>query len=170
MIITVLNGGPWIDSCMESIIKQTAVQAHAQYLQQQQEEIHLQQEQQIKHKNNEQKQQENTIKLHYNKAQTPFLTTMTSSPNTLLNTTTLTAPNAATFTTTSSTATSCNLPSTSSSLAPLIEVCVFDDCSSDNTLSKLLKWREYLREHFKVTMLIIENETGKSKGGEFVEI
>lgn len=163
MIITVLNGGPWIDSCMESIIKQTAVQAHAQYLQQQQQEIHLQQEQQIQHTNNKQLLQEIAIKLPYDKAQTPFMSTMTSSPNTLLNTTT---NNAITITTTCEIATSCNLP-VPTPPPPLIEVCVFDDCSSDNTLSKLLKWREYLREHFKVTMLIVENVTGKSKGGEF---
>lgn len=130
MIITVLNGGQWIDSCMESIIKQTAVQS--------------QQIQQL---------QATTHKLHSGEAQNPFMSTMTNSPNTIL-------ACDATTTTTNNIATS-NLHD----LAPIIEVCVFDDCSNDNTLKILNKWRIHLREHFNINMHIVENKTGKSRGG-----
>ncbi|KAM7354473.1 queuosine-tRNA galactosyltransferase-like [Cochliomyia hominivorax] len=136
VIITVLNGGPWIDSCMESIIKQTTVQTHVQLQQQKQ---HKMQQQELK-----------TEKMHVNKAQNPFMSTITSSTNAFCLTE----------------ATGGNSPFIPSS-PPQIEVCVFDDCSKDNTVEVLTKWQCVLREQFKVAMLIIENTTGKSKGVGF---
>ncbi|XP_037808922.1 UDP-GlcNAc:betaGal beta-1,3-N-acetylglucosaminyltransferase-like protein 1 [Lucilia sericata] len=128
VIITVLNGGPWIDSCMESIIKQTAVQT--------------------------QQQLQTLEKLHLDEAQNPFMSTMTNSPKTTATTATTPTHNLATSL----------LDDNDDVLKPLIEVCVFDDCSSDDTLKLLYKWQLNLRENFNIDMHIVENLTGKPKG------
>ena len=87
-------------------------------------------------------------------AQNPFLTTMTHTLNT---TQTLTATS------------QLNEVFIKPEARPVqIEVCVFDDCSCDNTLKILNKWQTRLKELNNIEMKIIENSTGKSKGGQLL--
>lgn len=61
MIITILNGDKWIDNCMESIVKQTAVQSHERHQKRNHHEL------------------QPYVTQHY-EAQNPFMSTMTTSP------------------------------------------------------------------------------------------
>ncbi|KAI9586665.1 UDP-GlcNAc:betaGal beta-1,3-N-acetylglucosaminyltransferase-like protein 1 [Glossina fuscipes] len=45
-----------------------------------------------------------------------------------------------------------------------VEVCVFDDCSSDCTFQMLCEWEKKLKEYDNVDMRIVTNMTGSSKG------
>lgn len=47
-----------------------------------------------------------------------------------------------------------------------VEVCVFDDCSSDCTFQMLCEWEKKLKEYDNVDMRIVTNMTGASKGGK----
>ncbi|XP_073824130.1 queuosine-tRNA galactosyltransferase-like [Musca autumnalis] len=135
VIITVLNGAKWIDGCMKSIINQTAV-----------------------------------IKCQTNvasEAQTPFVVSKT-----------MTSPTSTKFSTnhdtvlvqTTKQATSPILTTTKESKQELsqeslkIEICVFDDCSCDNTYNLLSAWQKALREIYNIPMTIVKNDTGQSKG------
>uniref|UniRef100_A0A1I8PZM2 Glycosyltransferase 2-like domain-containing protein n=1 Tax=Stomoxys calcitrans TaxID=35570 RepID=A0A1I8PZM2_STOCA len=142
VIITVLNGAKWIDSCMKSIVKQTAVP------QSQQSRMH--------------------------EAQTPFVLS-NSSRNTTMTSPTLTSLGVANTTSLSATSPSPPphpAPEATSSMRVAskadsmlqIEICVFDDCSCDNTFKLLCSWQCILRDSYRIRMHIEKNETGKTKG------
>lgn len=110
--------------------------------------VHSHWQQQELHCPEHQHQQLISEKLQHATAQEPFLSTTVVSPNS-----------------SSTLANGIKSSDFQTLLKPIIEVCVFDDCSSDDTLKILQKWQVYLK-HLNIAMRIIENTTGEPKGGK----
>ncbi|XP_061387658.1 UDP-GlcNAc:betaGal beta-1,3-N-acetylglucosaminyltransferase-like protein 1 [Musca vetustissima] len=140
IIITVLNGAKWVDGCMESIINQTAVR----------------------------KCKTNTL----GEAQTPDVSKTMTSPTTFVVTAKNNSNSDSTFAQlTKQQATSITTNESrqehqrqSSESLLQIEICVFDDCSCDNTYDLLCSWQKTLREIYNIPMIILKNSTGLTKG------
>lgn len=154
MIITVLNGEKWVDGCMKSIVKQTILDGYKGYA--------------------EQGGGDGVVLSKYHslqEAQTPFmsntLTSTTLSTLTVATTTTTTSPSQATSSTPNETELHTRSTRNASPhlLIQQIEICVFDDCSCDNTYNMLRSWQEKLKRQFNISMYILQNNTGKPKGG-----
>lgn len=153
MIITVLNGEKWIDSCMKSIVKQTILADYKGYA--------------------EEEGEDGVVLSKYHslqEAQTPFMSnTLTSTTLSTLTvaTTTTTSPSQATTSTPNETELHTRSTRNASPhlLIQQIEICVFDDCSCDNTYNLLRSWQDILKRQFNISMYILQNNTGKPKGG-----
>ncbi|XP_058986246.1 UDP-GlcNAc:betaGal beta-1,3-N-acetylglucosaminyltransferase-like protein 1 isoform X2 [Musca domestica] len=134
VIITVLNGAKWIDGCMKSIINQTAVI----------------------------KCQINTV----SEAQTPLVSKTMTSPTTSLLPAKNNSNDDMAFVQLPKQATSIVRGSSESQpkVVLSVEICVFEDCSCDNTYDLLCSWQRTLRESYKIPMIILRNNTGQPKG------
>lgn len=139
VIITVLNGAKWIDGCMKSIINQTAVI----------------------------KCQTNTV----SEAQTPLVSKTMTSPTTSLLPAKNNSNDDMAFAQLPKQATSIVRGSSESQpkVVLSVEICVFEDCSCDNTYDLLCSWQRTLRESYKIPMIILRNNTGLPKGGMYNE-